>query len=165
MYALDISDQEETIGNEAGQPASGYSNSNSVATTDDHRWLTWMSGQLGELLSKLGRPLQQQQQQDLNDLDGLTLLANQLTRAFRKLQRQASGGRVTGQQELFELWRQKRLVLYTCGASNTGATNDDNKSLLLPAAVVDNEHRDKLARVRPVFSSILVQTNGELFNK
>lgn len=59
------------------------------------------------------------------------------------------------EEVLLRTIRQNQLVLYTCGSSNT---HDHNKLLSLN----DNELGDKLAEIRPLFKSILVQHNGKL---
>lgn len=58
-------------------------------------------------------------------------------------------------EKLLQVLQQNKLVLYTCGASNT---HSSNKLLSLD----DNELGDKLAKVRPLFKSILVKPNGKL---
>lgn len=169
--------------------APDYSNVNSNANSnskrdddDDQVWLTWMSTKLNKALetklSQIGNDkLRQNGHQvkwerpkfcssssagSLVSTDGLSIAGGGLTLASVAknlaivLGELGPNQTIIGQSQRAAMWqflRQNKLVLYTCGASNTHGNH------LVPA--MDKEQLDKLAGIRPLFKSILVQANGK----
>ena len=126
--------------------------------TADDDWLAWMGSELGDIIVKFSRSLNE------SDKRLSQSLLDKLELAFESggERAQPSGANIGSQVSLADqvhFLRHNRLVLYVCGASNTRSLDDSSSRRLLGDI---GHHRDKLARIRPIFSSILVRPNGKL---
>lgn len=182
--------QQQTYSSNVSDKANAAAAAAAAAT--DQQWLLWMASELKSALRSLLKnliPKQQQQQQANSDLNKSTVISNlarelssvldakidshyypfldtsiansttpktNLGLSNNKDSIQQQREQLEGEAALLQSLRQNKLVLYTCAASNT---YDPNKFLL---SLNDNELGDKLAKIRPLFKSILVQPNGKL---
>lgn len=154
-----------------------YPNGNNLTTDLDLQWLGWMKSELKIALRNVFENLQAKQEQQLQNPDSnkstlISSLARELSSVldakidghYFNSNRSKTNSELTNKKQrdsssiqeemLLRTLRQNQLVLYICGTSNT---HDHNK--LLP--LNDNELGDKLAKIRPLFKSILVQPNGK----
>lgn len=155
-------DLEPDLSEDAASQSSGYADE----SAGQKIWLTQIVGQLKQALCSLRMLEQAKQTANMQDWSEILTtnaaypLMLHLDRALKfKTDLEDGQALLAEWPKLWPMLGQNRLVLYTCAANNLleankllgfGNSSDDN----------NKELRDKLTSVRPVFRSILLQTNG-----